>query len=93
MTHIKLPRSRDMKKHPLVTAVNYLMRRDGLSMRQVAIKHIGVTQQTLQDWYTRAEADRDYLIPALRVVDICKLTRMAPYFFNPVLWPTKDWTF
>jgi len=90
---IKLPRSRELKKHPLVVTVDYLMRRDGLSMRQVALQRFCVTQQTLQDWYASAEADRDYLIPAMRVPQVSKFASIAPYWFNPVLWPNPNWVF
>ena len=89
---IKLPRS-EFKLHPLVVGLQRVCVRHDTSMRQIARVYLGVTQQALDEWLHAARSDRDFLVPAARVPSISKLTRIAPYHFNPVLWPNPKWRF
>ena len=88
---LKLPRG--YKRHPLLVGLRKFCESNEVSVRQVAIKHLGVTQQALDEWLRLAAKDRNFILPAARVPDICRLTEIAPYWFNPVLWPNKAWRF
>lgn len=88
---MKLPRA--TTRHPLVVGIERVMAERAISMRQIAIEHLGVRQQSLHEWVEAARRDRDFEVPPRRVPAICKLTGQAPYLYNPVLWPSPDWRF
>ena len=90
---VKMKLPRDTRKHPLIDAVERIQKGTTASVRRVAIEHLGVTQQTLHEWLRVAAEDRDFAVPPLRVPDLCRLSGIAPYMFNPVLWPDKTWRF
>ena len=87
---VRLPRN--YKLHPLVRGVRRLMRTDGVSMRQIALQRLGITQQSLHEWMVQAKKNRDFELSPQRVVQLCKMTGQEPHDFNPELWK-KGWRF
>lgn len=83
---VKLPH-RNGTEHPFIKGIHLLMKKHECSRRVVAIKHLHVTQQTLNEWYQNAEEKRDWLAPPRRVLQICKLTGQRPHDYNPAIFP------
>ena len=90
---IKLPRNAAVcKRHPLLE-LERLAETAGLSMGVIARDHLGIRQQSLHCQIVAARKSRDYVVPAVQVPVISKLTGIPPYYFNPVLWPDVRWSF
>lgn len=91
---VRLPRTdatgARIPRHPLLLAIDKAEER-GLSARQLALRHLGCTQQALFFWITHARLDRDYLLPPDRVAQLCRVVDMPPYYFRPDCWPTPEW--
>jgi hypothetical protein len=77
------------KEHPLVRGLDEVAR-VAIPASTVA-KAMGIAPQTLYIWRKRCRADRNYLLPAERVLALSQITDIAPYFFRPDLWPKKEW--
>jgi hypothetical protein len=88
---IKLPRG-VMNKHPLLHAIAVLEKRDGMSVRKVAMQVLGCAQQSLDYAVQAARADRDFHLSPERAIALAKAAKIPPYYFNPVLWPNRDWS-
>lgn len=89
---IKLPRTPELKQHPLLLLVDHAARH-GTSLRYIATDHLGIRQQSLHGMMVLARKDRDFLVPPARVPVISVLLNIAPYYFNPLLWPDIKWRF
>lgn len=87
---VKLPRD-GMSQHPLLEALERLHKREGLSIRQVAMKRLGCAQQSLDKVVQSARADRDFHLSPERAIALAKAAGIAPHYFNPVLWPNPKW--
>jgi hypothetical protein len=87
---VKLPRE-NMPLHPALAAVSLLQRHKGLSVRQVAIQILGCAQQSLDKIVQAARANRDFHLSPERCIALAKASGIAPYYFNPVIWPNPKW--
>jgi len=96
-TTIRLPRrwanGTRIPRHPLLIGLERARFERKLSTRKIAIDHMGITQQALHQWVESCRADRDYLLPPDRVVQMSIALEIAPYYFRPDCWPTPEWTF
>lgn len=79
------------KEHPLVRGLDTVASVADIPASAVA-KAMGIAPQTLYIWRRRCRKDRNYLLPAERVLALSRMTGIAPYYFRPDLWPKKDWT-
>ena len=90
---IKLPRDKAIcLRHPLLELCK-LAETDGLSIGAIARDHLGIRQQSLHCLLLDAREDRDFVVPAIHVPVISRLTMIPPFYFNPVLWPNPKWKF
>lgn len=88
---IKLPLFSGKRKHILLQALERASE-FGMSQSDVA-RTMNVTPQTLHIWKRRAEADRNFLLPAEQVPQLAKMSAIPPHYFRPDLWIYTDWRF
>ena len=90
---IKLPRNKEVCKHHPLLELERLAPTAGLSIGMIARDYLGIRQQSLHSQIVAARQNRDYIVPAVQVPVVSKLTAVPPYYFNPVLWPDVSWRF
>lgn len=78
------------KRHPLLIGLERFMHANSISARQVAIQHLGVTQQTLHEWVLEAKNDSGFKLPPHRALQLAKLFKVRPHLFRPDLWHADD---
>lgn len=92
---VKLPATKPdgsrTKKHPLIWVLED-MTSLGVTLADVA-RAMNVTPQTLHIWKSRAQADRNFLLPAEQIRALSLASRVPPHYFRPDLWPSDKWVF
>ena len=89
----KLPRSVNgvrLPKHPLVMMTD-MQREHGAALTDIARAMNMKQVQQLWREVNYASKDRDHLIPAHWILDVCRLSGMPPVVFRPDLY-RPEWT-
>ena len=82
--------SKKPKRHPFLNGLDAFMHANSISARQVAVQHLGVTQQTLHEWVVEAKKDGEFKLPPHRALQLAKLFGMRPHQLRPDLWHADD---
>lgn len=91
----KLPRTCDgvkLTKHPVLIAAEKAAEHTPRIKRVDIARMLGVSPQSALGFEQRAQADRDYQLPAEHVKVYARIAKLPPYVFRPDVFK-EDWTF